>query len=90
MFTTDNMACMHIINTTTSEDRQVMKLVRSMVASSLKHNILFKARHIPGSHNVIPDLLSRFQFQKALSMAPWLDKEQSPLPQALAPAHMLP
>jgi hypothetical protein len=89
MFTTDNMACVHIINTTTSRDNQVMTLVRSLVASSLKHNILFKARHIPGAHNVIPDLLSRFQFQKALTMAPWLDREPSALPPALAPGQML-
>jgi hypothetical protein len=90
MFTTDNMACVHIINTTTSKDSHIMKLVRSLVASSLKHNILFRARHIPGAHNVIPDLLSRFQFQKVLSMAPWLDREPSPLPPALAPSQILP
>ena len=57
MFYTDNEACVHIINTQTSKDNHVMQLVRTLVYSSLKHNILFRAKHVPGRHNLIPDLV---------------------------------
>ena len=90
LFITDNEACVHIINTQTSRDNYIMKLVRKLVLCSLTHNIHFRARHIPGKHNVIPDLLSRSQFQKARKLAPWLDSLPTPTPEECMPSQMLP
>jgi len=90
MFHTDNQACVHIINTQTSRDPKIMKLVRHLALSSLTNNILFRATHVPGKHNVIPDLLSRFKFQEARSIAPWLSADPTPVPPALSPQQMLP
>ncbi len=90
MFNTDNMACVQIINAQTSKDNHIMKLVRCLVSNCLKHNILVRASHIPGAHNVVADLLSRLSFQKALAVATWLQKEPTALPPALSPSQMLP
>lgn len=67
---TDNAAVVDIINQTSSKEKSVMVLVRRLVLASLKHNIHFRAKHIPDKHNKICDLLSRFSFQEALSLAP--------------------
>ena len=67
-----------------------MYLVRHLVGASLKHNILFRAEHVPERHNLIADLLSRFQFQKAARIAPWLSSAPSAIPESLEPPHMIP
>jgi len=85
MFHTDNIACVHIINTQTSRDKTIMKLIRRLVTASLTHNILFRAAHIPGKSNTIPDLLSRYQFQEVKALAPWLQQQPYTIP-----AHLLP
>jgi hypothetical protein len=54
-----------------------MKLVRRLVLAALKYNIFFRAKHIPGKHNIVCDLLSRFSFQKARSVSPWLPNPQT-------------
>ena len=61
-----------------------MKLVRRLVLAALKHNIHFKAKHIPGKTNVICDLLSRFSFQEAHRIAPWLNANP-----VVVPSHLL-
>lgn len=88
-FHTDNQACVHIINSQTSKDNLIMRLVRCLVTTSLKHNILFRAEHVPGRHNLIPDLLSRFQFQKARQVAPWLNSAPTAIPEPLTPQRMI-
>ena len=85
LFFTDNLAIVSVINNTTSKDKMLMLLVRQLVVVCLTNNILFKAKHIPGRHNVIPDLLSRSQVAKARSLAPWLAQEQSPIPEGFLP-----
>lgn len=81
LFMSDNMAVVQIINKQTSKDQTIMKLVRRLVLATLKHNIHFRAKHIPGKHNVIADRLSRFQFQAAFQSAPQLNHKQTPIPQ---------
>ena len=80
MFFTDNQAIVAVINNQTSKEPSLMSLVRSLVISSLTHNILFIAKHIPGRHNVIADNLSRYQVHKELGVAPWLDPQPTPFP----------
>ena len=57
-----------------------MALVRRLVIASLHFNIFFHAEHIPGYTNLIPDKLSRFLFQEARALAPWLNPSQTPIP----------
>ena len=83
LFFCDNAAVVDVINKQSSRDPTVMILVRRFVLSSLRHNFLFRARHIPGAQNVLADKLSRFQFQAARQMAPWLDPAPTPIPPAL-------
>jgi hypothetical protein len=89
MFHTDNTACMHILNTQTSKDKTVMVLVRRMVLTALNHNLMFKALHVPGKYNIIPDLLSRFKFQEAQVRAPWLDQHPTPTAPHLTPDNII-
>jgi hypothetical protein len=84
MFKTDNAAVAAIVNKQTCKDPRTMSLVRRLVIASMTHNILFRAKHISGVSNVIPDHLSRFRFQEARKLAPWLDTHQTPVPQELA------
>lgn len=80
IFKSDNMSVVHIINKQSSPDRSIMILVRRLVVAALQFNILFRAQHIPGVHNVVADRLSRFQFQEARSYAPWLDLVATSIP----------
>jgi len=50
------------------------------VLAALKFNVAFRAKHIAGKQNVIADQLSRFQFQKARSVAPGLCQGQTAIP----------
>jgi hypothetical protein len=34
-------------------------------------NVIFRSKHIKGKTNIVTDLLSRSQFQKAHKVAPW-------------------
>ncbi|VDI06106.1 Hypothetical predicted protein [Mytilus galloprovincialis] len=81
LFLTDNSAVAEIINKTSSREKNIMRLIRRLVLAALKYNIYFRAKHIPGKTNVICDLLSRFSFQEAHQIAPWL----SPTPVAIPP-----
>ena len=85
LFLCDNEAIVAVINKQTCLDVYIMVLVRELVMSCLKYNILFKAKHIPGKTNIVADLLSRLQVLKARQVAPWL----SPVPTTLPP-HLLP
>jgi hypothetical protein len=48
LFFSDNQAVVHIINKQTCRDPVTMSLVRRLVVSAMKFNVLFKASHIPG------------------------------------------
>lgn len=64
LFFTDNEALVSVINKQSSKDSQVMFMVRHLVLRCLEFNILFKAKHISGSKNVLADLLSRLQVEE--------------------------
>ena len=77
LFFSDNQAVVDIISKLTSKDKNIMILVRRLIVCAMKFNFLFRAKHIPGVHNVTADLLSRFQFTKAKQQAPWLEDQQT-------------
>ena len=88
VFNCDNMAIVEVINNLSSKEPAVMLLLRKLVLCCMTNNILFKARHIAGSHNVIADHLSRSQVLQARSRAPWLNQESTPLPAAIDPQNI--
>ena len=85
VFWVDNMSVVQILRTQTSKDIQLMNLLRKIVVVAMKHNINFYSAHIPGRQNVIADLISRSKVQKALQIAPWLQKLPTPVPPELLP-----
>ena len=80
LFLSDNMAVVETINKQSCKDKTLMKLVRRLVLASLQYNVIFRAKHIPGKSNIIADLLSRLQFQKARTTAPWLAASKTKIP----------
>jgi hypothetical protein len=80
LFLCDNQAIVEVISKQSCKDKLIMKLIRRLVLAALKFNVVFRAKHIAGKHNVIADQLSRFQFQRARSVAPWLCQEQTAIP----------
>ena len=69
----------------TTKDRQPLVLLRELVLQFFKHNILFRAIHVPGVLNVKADALSRLQVTRLKSLGQGMDNSQT-----LVPAHLLP
>ena len=86
LFFTDNEALVHVINKQSCRDKILMVLVRKLVLVCLEHNILFKAKHIPGTHNILADSLSRLQVQTFKQLAP---ANMNPFPVDI-PLHLQP
>ena len=79
----DNIAVVFIVNKFTSKDPYLMKLVRYLVFTCMKFNILIKATHLCGRLNTIADKLSRGQVQQARAEAPYLEAEPTRVPPEL-------
>jgi len=58
LFFPDNDSVVHVINRQTSKNKEFLCLLFQLVLIYLRHNILFKARHIQGKKNVLADSLS--------------------------------
>lgn len=84
-FCTDNEALVAIINKQTSKLPCIMFLVRKLVLITLRCNIIFKAKHIRGKHNILADALSRFQIQQFKQLAPYCDPNPTELAHHLKP-----
>lgn len=80
LFHVDNQSCVVIINKFSSKSPRVMSLVRKIVFSCLKFNILIKGEHISGVLNTICDSLSRSDFQKFRRLCPTADPYPSTVP----------
>ena len=76
----DNMVVVHIINKQSSKDISIMSLVRRLVLACMKHNTHLRCVHIPGKHNILPDMLSRLQVKEFHCLAPDMDKVPTPIP----------
>ena len=85
LFHTDNQGLVEVINRKTTKDRQPLVLLRELVLQFLKHNILFRAIHVPGVLNVKADALSRLQVTRLKSLGQGMDHSQT-----LVPGHLLP
>ncbi|WAR01906.1 hypothetical protein MAR_008464 [Mya arenaria] len=67
----------------------MMKLIRIIVLHALEHNFCIRPKHIPTAHNTACDLLSRFQVENALRLAPHLDPLPLPIPHHALRAYFL-
>ena len=76
----DNMAVVYIINSCTSKDKTIMKLVRRFVYLAMHYNILIRAKHLPGILNSCCDFLSRDQVPKALAINKQLEQHPTNIP----------
>ena len=85
LFHTDNQGLVEVINRKTTKDRKLLVLPREFVLQCLKHNILFRAIHVPGVLNVKADALSRLQVTRFKSLGQGVDHAQT-----LVPTHLLP
>jgi hypothetical protein len=86
LFFTDNEALVYVINKQSCKDKILMKFVRKLVLVCLQHNILFKAKHIPGTYNHLADLLSCFQIQTfQCETSASMNSCATDIPQALLP-----
>ena len=79
----DNMAVVHVLNNFTSKDLDILTLLRVIVLQCMFHNILIRAKHIPGARNICADLLSRDRVPQALSLYPHLQEQPVSVPQEL-------
>ena len=86
LFFTDNEVLVHVINKQSCHDKVLMVFVRKLVLVCLEYNILFKAKHIPGTQNIFADSLSRLQVQTFKQLAP---SEMNPFPKDI-PLHFQP
>ena len=53
----------------------------------MQYNILFRARHHPGKRSVLADALSRLQVLSFKQLAPWADRQPTPLPRDIQPTY---
>ena len=59
-----------LITRQSCRDKRLMYFVRQLVLICLRNNIVFKAKHVPGSRNGLADALSRLQVQTFQRLAP--------------------
>ena len=91
LFFTDNEALVHVINKQSCKDKTLMIFVRQLVSICLQHNIVFKAKHIPGIYNNLADSLSRLQVQAFRRLAPpHMDQCPTEIPLHLQPQNWPP
>ena len=76
----DNMAVVHVLNSFSSKDPHIMAVLRQIVLLCMSSNILIRSQHCPGHINVLADLLSRSQEEKALRLYPHLERHPTPVP----------
>ena len=80
MFHVDNEAVVHILNSRTSPDPNIMHLLRNLLKAAACFSFTFAAIHVPGRNNGIADALSRFNFQAFHTQAPQAKKSSILIP----------
>ena len=59
IFHCDNLAVVEALNQQSSRNKDIMAVIRYIVLTTLRHNIVFKCNHVPGVLNIFSDQLSR-------------------------------
>ena len=81
----DNTATVASINSMKSEIPAAQQLLKHMSLNCLHHQIFFKAVHIPGSRNILSDLLSRGKIAQFKEAHPTAQSHPEVLPASLWP-----
>lgn len=86
----DNLAVVDIINKQTSKEPRIMCLLRQLVLTCLRYNILIKSCHVPGHMNVLADHLSRLQVARFKMLCPLAQSNPTPVPSGLRLEQLMP
>lgn len=86
---TDNQSLETVLNTKTSRHPETMTVIRHITLLAMKHNIVFKAKHIRGVDNVLADPLSRFQVDIFKRRIEGMGRDMESIPTHV-PEHLLP
>ena len=78
-FRSDNMAVVDVLRSRTSRDPLLMHLLRCLVFYAAVYHFDFMAEHLPGTHNIAADALSRNNLVLFSSLFPQI--VQVPIPQ---------
>ena len=81
----DNSSVVAALNSLTSRNTNVMKLLRRVVLTLLHNNISVHAVHVPGRLNLICDALSRQVTPRDLLRQGGYDRDPWPIPSHLLP-----
>lgn len=84
----DNLGVVSMINNSTSSCHLCMKVIRIITLTSLKFNVRFFAKHVPGKQNTYADLLSRNKIHKFKELAQLSDSLPTPLPTSMWPINL--
>lgn len=82
---TDNRAVADILHAKTTRHPQLLGMLRNIVLTSLKFNILISSKHIPGKTNTLADALSRNKQTSRMLQEHQLDPKPIEIPQHLRP-----
>jgi predicted Zn-ribbon and HTH transcriptional regulator len=73
----DNEAIVHVLQTGTSKNIEIMSLVRTMFYICAQHSMECSAAHVRGTANTAADALSRLDVVKFFKVCPSADKEMT-------------
>ena len=79
-FRTDNMAVVDVVTSRTAKDPLLVHLIRCLVFYAAFYHFDFMAKHIPGTHNLAADALSRDNLALFLSLTPQIPQFTVPQP----------
>ena len=82
-FWCDNQSVVHIIQSGTSKDEQIMHLVRALFLVTARFNFRICAAHVPGKSNRLADAFSRFNPQEFHRLAPEAQPTPVQIPKSL-------
>ena len=77
-FSVDNMAVVHILNSTYSKDAHLMHLIRILVFLAAHFDFWFVAKHVEGRANSLADNLSRNHLHNFFSQVPQAERHPPP------------
>ena len=77
-FSVDNLAVVHILNSTYSKDSHLMHLVRILVFLAAHFDFWFVAKHVEGKANSLADDLSRDNLPNFFSQMPQAEYNKPP------------
>ena len=83
----DNEAVVSMLNTTSSNCKQCMILMRKIVLYSLIYNVRVFAKHVSSQNNTIADSLLRFQMNRfhQLTTEKQMEPNPTPIPEEIWP-----